>query len=94
MATQPNQVFAKTQDGFHSQFGAIVDAYRAGDKATGQRLIEHFRLPDSEQWFADHLGAEQKNSNRQARPFTWTATADSILDKVERLSKGIYGTAL
>ena len=34
-----------------------------------------------------------QNSNRQARPFTWTATADSVLGKVERLCKGIYGTA-
>ena len=34
-----------------------------------------------------------QNSNRLARPFTWTATADSILAKVERLCKGISGTA-
>jgi len=34
-----------------------------------------------------------QNSNRQARPFVWTATADSILGKVERLCKGISGTA-
>jgi putative transposase len=33
-----------------------------------------------------------QNSNRLARPFTWTATADSILAKVERLCKGISGT--
>src|SRR5262250_2428742 len=34
-----------------------------------------------------------KNSNRNAQPFVWTATADSILCKVERLCKGISGTA-
>lgn len=34
-----------------------------------------------------------KNSNRHAHPFVWTATADSIFAKVERLCKGIYGTA-
>ena len=34
-----------------------------------------------------------QNSNRLARPFTWTATADSILAKVERLCQGISGTA-
>jgi putative transposase len=33
-----------------------------------------------------------KNSNREARPFTWTATADSIVAKVERLCAGISGT--
>ncbi|MGB7731355.1 MAG: IS630 family transposase, partial [Candidatus Acidiferrum sp.] len=34
-----------------------------------------------------------KNSNHHAQPFVWTATADSILDKVERLCERIYGTA-
>jgi putative transposase len=34
-----------------------------------------------------------QNANRQARPFVWTATADSILAKVERLCKGICGIA-
>jgi putative transposase len=33
-----------------------------------------------------------KNSNRQAQPFVWTATADSILAKVERLCERISGT--
>ncbi len=31
--------------------------------------------------------------NRHCHPFAWTATADSILDKVERLSKVIAGTS-
>ena len=31
--------------------------------------------------------------NSTNRPFVWTATTDSILAKVERLSKLIYGTA-
>ena len=31
--------------------------------------------------------------NASTRPFAWTATADSILAKVERLSKLICGTA-
>jgi len=34
-----------------------------------------------------------KNSNRHAQPFVWTATADSIFAKVERLCERIYGTA-
>jgi putative transposase len=34
-----------------------------------------------------------KNSNRQAQPFVWTATADSIFAKVERLWERISGTA-
>jgi transposase len=31
--------------------------------------------------------------NRHPRPFMWTATADSILDKIERLCKTIAGTS-
>jgi len=34
-----------------------------------------------------------QNSNRHAQPFVWTATADSIFAKVERLCERIYGTA-
>ena len=34
-----------------------------------------------------------QNSNRNAQPFVWTATADSIFAKVERLCERIYGTA-
>lgn len=34
-----------------------------------------------------------QNSNRSAQPFVWTATADSIFAKVERLSERISGTA-
>lgn len=33
-----------------------------------------------------------KNSNANARPFVWTATADSILAKVQRLCERISGT--
>ena len=34
-----------------------------------------------------------KKSNRHAQPFVWTATADSIFAKVERLCERIYGPA-
>jgi putative transposase len=34
-----------------------------------------------------------QNSNRHAQPFVWTATADSIFAKVERLCECIDGTA-
>jgi putative transposase len=33
-----------------------------------------------------------KNYNRSPAPFAWTATADSILDKIDRLCKAIAGT--
>ncbi len=31
--------------------------------------------------------------NRRSHPFVWTATADSILDKIERLCKAVAGTS-
>jgi putative transposase len=34
-----------------------------------------------------------KNSNRQAHPFVWTATTDSIFAKVERRCEPISSTA-
>lgn len=33
-----------------------------------------------------------KNYNSKSNPFTWTATADSIIDKLKRLLKVIHGT--
>ena len=33
-----------------------------------------------------------QSSNAQAQPFAWTATADSILAKVQRLCERICGT--
>ena len=34
-----------------------------------------------------------KSYNKTARPFRWTATADSILEKLDRLTERISGTA-
>jgi len=39
------------------------------------------------------IDAFVQNSNASARPFVWTATADSIFAKVQRLCEGISGTA-
>jgi putative transposase len=33
-----------------------------------------------------------ENANQNARPFAWTATADSIFAKVQRLCERISGT--
>lgn len=38
------------------------------------------------------IDAYVKHHNRHSSPFQWTATADSILGKIERLSKVISGT--
>ncbi len=63
--------YPQSKDGFRSQLDAIVQHYRAGDTATGRRLIDQFRLPNSEQWFTEYLGPEQsaKLTERYGRLF-------------------------
>jgi putative transposase len=55
-------------------------AFRRGTFSRVKELVEKI----------DHY---VRNSNRHAQPFVWTATADSIFAKVERLCERIYGTA-
>ena len=40
----------------------------------------------------DRIHTFAENYNRNAKPFVWTATADSILEKVKRLCESISGT--
>ncbi len=40
----------------------------------------------------DRIRTFTDNYNAKAKPFVWTATAYSIIDKVERLYKAISGT--
>jgi len=54
-------------------------AIRRGTFRSVKDLIEKIKR------FVDHY-------NKHSRPFMWTATADSILAKIERLCKGIAGT--
>jgi transposase len=62
-------------------FGLITQrAIRRGSFRTVRELVQRI----------DHF---VKHYNRRACPFTWTATADSILAKVERLAKAINGTS-
>jgi transposase len=62
-------------------FGLITQqAIRRGSFKRVKELVAHI-----DSYIAHH--------NRHACPFKWTATADSILAKVERLSKAISGTA-
>jgi len=41
----------------------------------------------------DKIDHYVQNSNHNAQPFVWTATAESIFAKIERLCEGISGTA-
>jgi hypothetical protein len=51
--------YPQTADGFKAQMNAAVEAYKAGDAARGRRMLEQFRLPHSDTWFAQQFGAEQ-----------------------------------
>ncbi len=62
-------------------FGRITQqAIRRGSFSSVKQLIQR-------------IDAYVTNYNLQPRPFMWTATADSILGKLERLAKVISGTA-
>lgn len=62
-------------------FGLITQrAIRRGSFRSVRELIQHIEQ------FVDRY-------NRDPRPFKWTASADSILEKLTRLSKVISGTA-
>jgi putative transposase len=41
----------------------------------------------------DRIDRFVKSYNATARPFRWTATADSIPDKIKRLTQRISGTS-
>jgi TonB family protein len=56
---QTTPVYIQSKDGFHAQLDAIVQSYRTGDERKGRHLIDQFRLPHSEEWFSEHLGAAQ-----------------------------------
>ncbi|EWH00315.1 DDE endonuclease [Halomonas sp. BC04] len=62
-------------------FGIITEkAIRRGSFSSVKDLVNKI------EYFADHY-------NEHASPFIWTATADSILEKVKRISSLISGTA-
>lgn len=56
---QPATTYPETEDGFRKQLNAAIDAYKAGDAAAGQRLIEQFGLPDPNAWFAENFHPDQ-----------------------------------
>ena len=64
--------------------GVTQRAIRRGSFRTVRELVRRIDA------FVDHSTA---HSTAHSRPFAWTATADSILAKLERLLKAISGTA-
>jgi len=56
---QAAPVYPQTKDGLKDQMATAVEAYRRGDAVAGRRLLEQFRMPQSDQWFAANFGPER-----------------------------------
>lgn len=86
-ATQATQTYAQSKDGFSSQFAAILQAYRDGNKTKGHQLIGQFRLPRSEAWFAEHLTLEHATQLEEQYDKVFASFAESyektIMDVVD-----------
>jgi len=69
---QTASTFSESDDGFRAQLNAVVQAHRSGDAAAGERLLQQFRLPDSEAWFAQNFDAGEaaKLAERYDRLFS------------------------
>ncbi len=78
---QAAPVYPATDAGFNAQMSAVLDAYQGGDKATGQRLIEQFRLPRPQDWFAEKFGPEQA----EALTRRYNRLADGYTNYADRL---------
>lgn len=65
------RVDAQSNKDFQAQVTAIVQAYRKHDNAKGRQLIEQFRLPNAQDWFAAHLNPARSTefANRYDRLF-------------------------
>ena len=61
-AEQVAPTYPQTEDGFNAQIAAAVAAYGKGDAAAGRRLLEQFRMSQSDQWFALNFGPEQSET--------------------------------
>jgi TonB family protein len=80
---QTAPVYSKSNDGFRSQLDDIVRCYRTGDTTTGHHLIDQLRLPHPEEWFTEHLGAEQSAKLPERYDRLFTSFAESLEKTVE-----------
>lgn len=80
---QNTPTYAPSKEGFRSQLDAIVRQYRAGDATTGRHLIDQFRLPHSEDWFAEHLGPEQSTKLAERYDRLFANFAESLAKTIE-----------
>ncbi len=80
---QTSPVYAESKEGFRSQLDAIVQQYRAGNTTAGRQLIDQFRLPHSEGWFAEHLGPEQSTKLAERYDRLFSNFAESLAKTIE-----------
>lgn len=82
---QVSPVYPQTEDGFKAQMDTAVEAYRKGDTVAGRRLLEQFRMPQADQWFAENFGPERGATlaKRYARLF------EEYLKSTEKTLEGL-----
>jgi hypothetical protein len=72
-------------------------ALRAAVSIFGRLIMKLFTLeasfPCGYRLLMTKIDQFVENNNQNARPFVWTATADSIFARVQRLCERISGTA-
>jgi TonB family protein len=73
----------KSNKEFAAQIDAIVRSYRAGDKTKGRQLIEQFRLPNAEAWFAEHLNPARSAEFTERYELHYTRFADALEQTIE-----------
>jgi TonB family protein len=78
-ATSPRPSdISQSSAGFDAQFATIIAAYQSGNKALGKQLIQQFRLPQPEAWFAGHISPEQSKPLAERYDKLFTAFADEV----------------
>lgn len=84
-ATQTNPADPESGNEFGTQVAAIIQSYRKGDATTGRRLIEQFRLPHPQDWFAEHLSLEQSTDLTRRYDRLYENFAESLEHTVETI---------
>jgi TonB family protein len=74
---------AQSSKDFATQIDAIIHTYRAGNKVKGRQLIEQFRLPKAEAWFAEHLNPARSAEFTERYELHYTRFADALEQTIE-----------
>lgn len=78
--------YEQSDDGLRTQITTILVDYQSGDKTAGHKLIEQLQLPDSQAWFAEHLGAAQSTDLARRYNRIFIDYAVSLEDTIEAIA--------